>query len=100
MADDKRSLLSETVITQIEGFIQRNGGDHDGFVVGLTGNVDDAFAKHLVNRDKHPHFVINAVTPDRAGGVVKHFRKQGCTIGENEGPGFIYCYRRAFDTSP
>ena len=100
MADDKRSLLSQTVITQIEAFIQRNGGDHDGFVVGVTDDVDEALAKHTVNRDKHPHFVINAVTGDRAGDVVRHFSKHGCTIGESEASGFVYCYRRAFDTSP
>lgn len=97
---DKRSLLSETVITQLEGFIQRNGGDHDGFVVGVTGDIDKTLDAHCINRQKHPHFKVNAVTDDRASNVVKHFRKMGCTIGERDASGFVYCYRRAFDTNP
>lgn len=96
----KRSLLSETVFTQIEAFIQRNGGDHDGFVVGVTADVETALTAHNINRARHPHFKVNAVTEDRAANVVRQFKKLGCTIGEHQPSGFVYCYRRAFDTNP
>jgi hypothetical protein len=101
MADEqKRSLISQTLITQIEGFIQRNGRDHDAFVVGVTSDLDAAFDKHGINRDKHVYFTVNALTDERAGHVTDFFEKKGCTIGEQAQSGIVYCYRRAFNTNP
>ena len=100
MTDDKRSLISATLITQIEGFIQRNGTDHDAFVVGVTEDVEAAFEKHGVNKTKHVCMTLNALTDERAEGITQHFKKKGCTIGETAQSGFVYCYRRAFNTSP
>ena len=101
MADEqKRSLISQTLITQIEGFIQRNGRDHDAFVVGVTADIEAAFAKHGVNPDKHVHFTVNALTDERAENVTDFFKKKGCTIGEQAQSGIVYCYRRAFNTNP
>ncbi|MBZ0137739.1 MAG: hypothetical protein K8I27_15340 [Planctomycetes bacterium] len=100
MTDDKRSLISATLITQIEGFIQRNGRDHDAFVVGVAKDADAALAGHGVNKAKHVCMVLNALTDERAEGITRHFAKAGCTIGEQAQSGFVYCYRRAFNTSP
>ena len=101
MADEqKRSLISATLITQIEGFIQRNGRDHDAFVVGVTGDVDATLAKHGVNKEKHVCMTVNALTDERAETLTDHFAKHGCTIGERAQSGFVYCYRRAFNTKP
>lgn len=101
MADEqKRSLISQTLITQIEGFIQRNGRDHDAFVVGLTPDLDAAYAHHGINPEKHVHFTVNALTDERAEHVLNFFRKRGCSIGEQAQSGIVYCYRRAFNTSP
>ncbi|MCA8916907.1 MAG: hypothetical protein KDB90_16055 [Planctomycetes bacterium] len=98
--DQKRSLISETLITQIEGFIQRNGRDYDTFVVGVTGDLDATLRLHGVNKEKHVCFHVNALTEERAAGVNEHFAKKGCTIGEQARSGFVYCYRRAFNTNP
>lgn len=101
MADEQKwSLISKTLVTQIEGFIVRNGRDYDAFVVGVTADVDAAMAKHGVNRDKHVCLIVNALTDERAGSLTEHFKKKGCTIGEQAQSGFVYCYRRAFNTSP
>lgn len=100
MADDKRSLISATLITQIEGFIQRNGEDHDAFVVGVSEDAQTALATHGVNKAKHVCMILNALTDERAEGITKHFKQKGCTIGETAQSGFVYCYRRAFNTSP
>jgi hypothetical protein len=97
---EKRSLISQTLITQIEGFIQRNGRDHDAFVVGVTGDLDATFKLHGINKEKHVCFTVNALTEERAAGVTDHFAKLGCTIGEQAGSGVVYCYRRAFNTNP
>src|SRR5690606_34264694 len=60
MSDEqKRSLISATLITQIEGFIQRNGRDHDAFVVGVADDLDATLQQHGVNRDKHVCLVLN-----------------------------------------
>jgi hypothetical protein len=32
--------------------------------------------------------------------VIAHFSKKGCQIGEAGQSGFVYCYRRAFNTTP
>ena len=98
--EQKPSLISRTLITQIEGFIQRNGRDYDAFVVGVTDDLEAAMAKHGVNRDKHVCITVNAMTDERAESVTEHFHKQGCTIGEQSQSGFVYCYRRAFNTNP
>lgn len=101
MADEqKQSLISKTLITQIEGFIQRNGRDHDAFVVGVTADLDVAFKAHGVDSDKHVHFTVNALTDERAEHVTDFFQKKGCTIGEQAQSGIVYCYRRAFNTNP
>jgi hypothetical protein len=100
MADEKRSLISATLITQIEGFIQRNGRDHDAFVVGIAEDADAALAAHGVNKSKHVCISLNALTDERAEGITQHFAKKGCTIGETAGSGVVYCYRKAFNTNP
>lgn len=100
MTEDKRSLISATLITQIEGFIQRNGRDHDAFVVGVSEDAETALATHGVNKAKHVCMTLNALTDERAEGITQHFAKKGCTIGEQAQSGFVYCYRRAFNTNP
>lgn len=98
--EQKRSLISATLITQIEGFIQRNGRDHDAFVVGVADDLDATLQQHGVNRDKHVCLVLNALTDERADAITGHFARKGCTIGQRDNSGFVYCYRRAFNTSP
>jgi hypothetical protein len=98
--EDKRSLISKTLIAQIEGFIYRNGRDYAAFVVGVTDDPEGALEKHAVKREKNPHFTVNALTGERADGVIAHFSKKGCQIGEAGQSGFVYCYRRAFNTTP
>ena len=98
--EQKPSLISATLITQIEGFIQRNGRDHDAFVVGVTGDLDSTFKLHGIHKEKHVCFTVNGLTDERAAGVTEHFANKGCTIGEKARSGVIYCYRRAFNTNP
>jgi hypothetical protein len=97
---DKRSLISQTLIAQVEGFIYRNGRDYVAFVVGVTEDADQALARHNVNREKNKFFTVNALTGQRADSLTEHFAKKGCTIGEAGQSGFVYCYRRAFNTTP
>ncbi len=96
----RRSLISKTLIAQIEGFIYRNGRDYAAFVVGVTDEPDLALEKHAVNPQKNPHFTVNALTGERADAVIGHFKRKGCSIGEAGQSGFVYCYRRAFNTVP
>jgi hypothetical protein len=98
--DDKRSLISATLITQIEGFIQRNGRDYDAFVVGVTSELDETLKGHGVHRDKHVCMTVNALTDERASTITDHFARKGCTIGGQAQSGFVYCYRKAFNTRP
>ena len=43
--EPKQTLISKTLIAQIEGFIHRNGGDHASFVVGIADDGTDQRAQ-------------------------------------------------------
>lgn len=98
--DNFSSLLSSTLVMEIDAFIHRNGGDYPAWVVGLTGDLDEALKAHGVDRGKHKVFTLNALTDKRAGLIVEYFTAKGCTAGRQEGAGFVYAYRRAFNTTP
>jgi hypothetical protein len=100
MRDKGRTWISGTVVRQIEAFIERQGGDHSAFVVGVAADIEDRLAKHGVDRGRHKCLVLNAVTDKRADAIVQHFTEKGCQPGATENAGKIYCYRRAFDTNP
>jgi hypothetical protein len=69
-------------------------------VVGVTDELDETLKNHGVNKDKHVCMTVNALTDERADAVTSHFAKMGCTIGEKSQSGFVYCYRKAFNTKP
>ncbi|MBX3461210.1 MAG: hypothetical protein KF696_14795 [Planctomycetes bacterium] len=101
MANDNfSSLLSSTLVMEIDAFIHRNGGDYTAWVVGLTNDVEAALASHGVDRNKHKVSTLNALTDKRAGLIVDYFTHKGCAAGRQEGAGFVYAYRRAFNTTP
>lgn len=101
MANDNfSSLLSSTLVMEIDAFIHRNGGDYAAWVVGMTADADTALKAHGVDRARHKVFTLNALTDKRAGSVVGYFAAKGCVAGKQEDSGFLYCYRRAFNTTP